>query len=63
MSLTLGDLFPQAGRAAGLPVAGLTADSRKVEPGFVFLAVPGTAADGRLFAAKAAAAGAVAMVA
>lgn len=63
MSPTLGDLFAQAGQAAGLPVTGLTADSRKVEPGFVFLAVPGTAADGRLFAAKAAAAGAVAMVA
>ncbi|TNC11656.1 UDP-N-acetylmuramoyl-L-alanyl-D-glutamate--2,6-diaminopimelate ligase [Methylobacterium terricola] len=63
MSLTLGDLFPEAGQAAGLSVTGLTADSRKVAPGFVFLAVPGTAADGRLFAAKAAAAGAVAMVA
>ncbi len=63
MSPTLGDLFAEAGADAGLPVTGLTADSRKVEPGFVFLAVPGNAADGRLFAAKAAAAGAVAMVA
>ena len=63
MSPTLGDLFAEAGADAGLTLTGLTADSRKVEPGFVFLAVPGTAADGRLFAAKAAAAGAVAMVA
>lgn len=63
MSPTLGDLFAEAGADAGLALTGLTADSRKVEPGFVFLAVPGNAADGRLFAAKAAAAGAVAMVA
>ncbi|BDL42171.1 UDP-N-acetylmuramoyl-L-alanyl-D-glutamate--2,6-diaminopimelate ligase [Methylorubrum sp. GM97] len=59
---TLGDLFPEADPAiAGRPVAGLTADSRKVVPGGVFVAVPGTAADGRLFAAAAAAAGAVAV--
>ncbi|KMO27708.1 UDP-N-acetylmuramoylalanyl-D-glutamate--2,6-diaminopimelate ligase [Methylobacterium variabile] len=63
MSLTLRDLFPESGLAGDLAVAGLAADSRKVEPGFVFLAVPGTVADGRLFAARAAAAGAVAMVA
>ena len=60
---TLGGLFPEAEAAlAGLPVAGLTADSRNVGPGFVFVAVPGTVADGRRFAAKAAAAGAVAVV-
>ncbi|MGY2048778.1 UDP-N-acetylmuramoyl-L-alanyl-D-glutamate--2,6-diaminopimelate ligase [Methylobacterium sp. JK268] len=60
----LGALFPEeAGAAAGLPVAGITADSRRVAPGFVFVAVPGTKADGRGFAAQAAAAGAVAMVA
>ncbi|WP_298960399.1 UDP-N-acetylmuramoyl-L-alanyl-D-glutamate--2,6-diaminopimelate ligase [uncultured Methylobacterium sp.] len=59
---TLGQLFPdEAGAAAGLPVAGLTADSRRVAPGFVFVAVPGTVADGRRFAAGAAAAGAVAV--
>ncbi|EHP91304.1 UDP-N-acetylmuramoylalanyl-D-glutamate--2,6-diaminopimelate ligase, partial [Methylorubrum extorquens DSM 13060] len=41
---TLGDLFPEADPAiAGRPVAGLTADSRKVVPGGVFVAVPGTA--------------------
>lgn len=61
--VSLGSLFPEAeGASAALPVAGLTADSRKVEPGFVFVAVPGTVADGRQFAAKAAAAGAVAVV-
>lgn len=61
---TLGTLFPEAaGPAAGIPVAGLTADSRRVGLGFVFVAVPGTKADGRLFAAQAAAAGAVAMAA
>ncbi|MCP1539144.1 UDP-N-acetylmuramoyl-L-alanyl-D-glutamate--2,6-diaminopimelate ligase [Methylorubrum extorquens] len=59
---TLGALFPEADAAiAGRPVAGLTADSRKVVPGGVFVAVPGTAADGRRFAAAAAAAGAVAV--
>ncbi|ACA14831.1 UDP-N-acetylmuramyl-tripeptide synthetase [Methylobacterium sp. 4-46] len=61
---TLGALFPEAaGAASALPVAALTADSRRVGPGAVFVAVPGTRADGRLFAAQAAAAGAVAMVA
>ncbi|TXN84853.1 UDP-N-acetylmuramoyl-L-alanyl-D-glutamate--2,6-diaminopimelate ligase [Methylobacterium sp. WL8] len=60
---TLGALFPEAGAAeADRPVAGLTADSRNVVPGGVFVAVPGTKADGRLFAAKAAAAGAIAVV-
>ncbi|WP_348644790.1 Mur ligase domain-containing protein, partial [Methylobacterium sp. WL116] len=53
----MGTLFPDAGTGeAGRPVAGLTADSRNVVPGGVFVAVPGTRADGRLFAAKAAAA-------
>ena len=60
---TFGALFPEAEAGlAGLPVAGLTADSRKVAPGFVFVAVPGTVADGRRFAATAASAGAVAVV-
>ena len=49
------------GPDADRPVSGLTADSRKVVPGGVFVAVPGTTADGRLFAAKAAAAGAIAV--
>ncbi len=58
----LGDLFPEApAGAADQAVAGLTADSRKVGPGGVFVAVPGTHADGRRFAAKAAGAGALAV--
>ena len=58
----LGDLFPEAPAAvAQTPVAGLTADSRRDVPGGVFVAVPGTKADGRLFAAKAAQAGALAV--
>jgi UDP-N-acetylmuramoyl-L-alanyl-D-glutamate--2,6-diaminopimelate ligase len=44
-------------------VAGVTADSRAVRPGWVFFAVPGTRADGHEFAADAARAGAIAVVA
>ena len=62
MSAPLAALFPEAGAdCAGLPVAAVTADSRRVGPGSVFVAVPGTRADGRMFAASAAAAGAVAV--
>lgn len=58
----LADLFPEApAAAADTPVAGLTADSRRVVPGGVFVAVPGTKSDGRVFAARAAEAGAVAV--
>ncbi|GJD36163.1 UDP-N-acetylmuramoyl-L-alanyl-D-glutamate--2,6-diaminopimelate ligase [Methylobacterium aerolatum] len=59
---SLRDLFPETpAAAADRPVAGLTADSRRVVPGGVFVAVPGTKADGRLFAAKASEAGALAV--
>lgn len=57
----LAALFPEAEALTDAPVAGLTADSRKVVPGGVFVAVPGTKADGRLFAARAAEAGALAV--
>ncbi len=50
-------------RVSGAEVNGLTADSRAVKPGFVFVAVPGNKADGLTFAADAARAGAVAIVA
>ncbi len=50
-------------RAAAIEVAGVTADSRAVKRGDVFVAVPGTKADGLAFAAQAAAAGAAAIVA
>jgi UDP-N-acetylmuramoyl-L-alanyl-D-glutamate--2,6-diaminopimelate ligase len=42
-----------------LDIAGLTADSRIVKPGFLFAALPGTRQDGRSFAADAVARGAV----
>lgn len=44
-------------------IAGLTADSRAVKPGFVFAALPGVKADGRAFIADALARGAVAVLA
>jgi len=44
-------------------IAGVTADSRKVKPGFLFAALPGTQVDGRAFAAKAIEAGAAAILA
>ncbi|MFM9974729.1 MAG: UDP-N-acetylmuramoyl-L-alanyl-D-glutamate--2,6-diaminopimelate ligase [Beijerinckiaceae bacterium] len=48
---------------ADMDVTALTADSRKVRPGTVFFAMPGTKADGLAFAVQAAKAGAVAIVA
>ena len=52
--------------SAGLPpiaITGITADSRAVMPGFLFAALPGTAADGRRFIADAVARGAAAVLA
>ena len=43
-------------------IVGLTADSRNVQPGFLFAALPGTKQDGRRFAADAIAHGAVAIL-
>jgi UDP-N-acetylmuramoyl-L-alanyl-D-glutamate--2,6-diaminopimelate ligase len=43
-------------------IIGLTADSRTVEPGFLFAALPGTRQDGRSFAADATARGAAAIL-
>ena len=51
-----------AERIDDLEITGLTCDSRKVEPGFLFAALPGAKADGRAFAADAAAKGAVAII-
>ncbi|MEL6324980.1 MAG: Mur ligase domain-containing protein, partial [Pseudomonadota bacterium] len=48
--MKLGDLFENVPEgAAEIEVSGLTADSRKVEPGNVFAALSGVAADGRDF--------------
>ena len=44
-------------------IEGVTADSRKVKPGFLFAALPGSQADGLAFVPSAVAAGAVAVIA
>ena len=44
-------------------ITGVTADSRRVKPGFLFAALPGVNADGAAFAAKAVEAGAAAVLA
>ncbi len=49
--------------AGDLPVFGLTADSRAVQPGMLFAALPGTRVDGAVFAAQAVESGAVAVLA
>jgi UDP-N-acetylmuramoyl-L-alanyl-D-glutamate--2,6-diaminopimelate ligase len=62
----LGDLLPEAladARQAGIEIAGITSDSRKVKPGFMFVAIAGAKADGAHFAKQAAAAGCVAVAA
>jgi UDP-N-acetylmuramoyl-L-alanyl-D-glutamate--2,6-diaminopimelate ligase len=63
--MTLGDLMPDETRLdprlAPVEVTGVTADSRKVKPGFLFVAIPGTKADGGQFAKQALASGAVAV--
>src|SRR5215208_6844375 len=55
-------LAPLDARTGAIEATGVTADSRKVKRGDVFVAVPGTKADGLAFAAQAAAAGAAAIV-
>jgi UDP-N-acetylmuramoyl-L-alanyl-D-glutamate--2,6-diaminopimelate ligase len=51
------------GAIAGTEISGLTSDSRGVEPGFLFAALPGTHADGRAFIADAVRRGAAAVLA
>jgi UDP-N-acetylmuramoyl-L-alanyl-D-glutamate--2,6-diaminopimelate ligase len=48
---------------AGIEIAGITADSRAVAPGFLFAALPGTRVDGSRFMAEAVAKGAAAILA
>ncbi len=50
-------------RVGGLDLAGITADSRQVGPGFLFAALPGAARDGRAYIADAVARGATAVLA
>lgn len=62
--VVLGDLLDGLpAEQAALPVAGLALDSRRVQAGDVFLAVPGHTTDGRDHIEQACAAGAVAVIA
>ncbi len=60
--MNLKSLFPDFEGGGDIPVTGLTADSRKVQPGFVFAAMQGVAADGRDYITAAIEAGAVAVM-
>ena len=63
--MKLTELIAPVPAPAGLndpEIVGLTADSRNVQPGFLFAALPGTKQDGRCFAADAIARGAVAIL-
>lgn len=51
-----------AASTASLPIAGITDDSRQVQPGFLFVAVPGVAVDGHSFIPNALKAGAAIVV-
>ncbi|WP_454813385.1 UDP-N-acetylmuramoyl-L-alanyl-D-glutamate--2,6-diaminopimelate ligase [Labrys neptuniae] len=65
MTKRLADIVSEGSLAAdarALEVAGVTADSRAVKPGFVFVAIPGTKSDGAAYVPQAIAAGAVAVV-
>jgi UDP-N-acetylmuramoyl-L-alanyl-D-glutamate--2,6-diaminopimelate ligase len=53
---------PGAAPLKNLEIAGLTADSREVRPGFLFVALKGVQTDGRRFAAEAVAKGAAAIL-
>lgn len=61
--MILKDLFPgYSGQGAEDAVTGITADSRKVQPGFVFAAMQGVVTDGRKFISQAVEAGALAVL-
>lgn len=64
--MKLRDILPDAAidaRQAALEIAGISADSRRIKPGFIFVAIPGTKTDGSRFARQAIEAGAVAVAA
>ena len=65
--MKLGELLEREARFeprfGALDIAGISADSRAVKPGFLFVAVPGTKADGLVYLPQALAAGAVAVMA
>jgi UDP-N-acetylmuramoyl-L-alanyl-D-glutamate--2,6-diaminopimelate ligase len=63
--LNLTELTGSDGASEPLPnleITGITADSRRVEPGFLFAALRGTTRDGRRYAGEAVARGAVAIL-
>jgi UDP-N-acetylmuramoyl-L-alanyl-D-glutamate--2,6-diaminopimelate ligase len=61
--MRLGELLPEAAAGdADIAIAGLTADSRRVRPGYLFAALKGVAAHGRDFIAEANARGAAAIL-
>ncbi|MDB5447098.1 MAG: murE, partial [Phenylobacterium sp.] len=62
MSLRLSELVKRH-LALDPEITGVTADSRKVRPGFLFAALPGSKVDGTEFAARAVDAGAAAVIA
>ena len=57
-----GDSVALPSGANRIEISGITADSREVRPGYLFAALPGTAADGARFIPQAIAAGAVAVI-
>lgn len=65
--MKLADLLPKDARLdprfAGIEISGVTSDSRAVQPGNLFVAVPGTKTDGWRFVSQAVSAGAVAVLA
>ncbi|MBX3553570.1 MAG: UDP-N-acetylmuramoyl-L-alanyl-D-glutamate--2,6-diaminopimelate ligase [Pseudolabrys sp.] len=62
--MRLRDLLARSDLAAGdIEITGVSADSRKVRPGFLFVAIPGTKTDGARFIEQAIKAGAVAVLA
>lgn len=61
--MKLRDFFPQIkGEKGDVEINGITADSRRVQPGFLFAALQGVAADGRAFIPGAVEKGAVAIL-
>ena len=61
--MILRDLFPDySGQGADAAVTGITADSRQVQPGFVFAAMQGVVTDGRKYISQAIDAGAIAVL-
>lgn len=61
--MKLKDIFPdQTGPDGETEITGMTADSRKVQPGYLFAALEGMVADGRRFIPQALEAGAVAVL-